>query len=70
MGKYRVRRLIAAEADEDAINAAAFAGTGANTLTGRARSLVLEGITSVEEAVRVTRQEIADVEPADHEVAA
>lgn len=60
----RVRRLIAAEAGEEAINAVAFAG--AETLTQRARSLVLEGVTSVEEAVRVTRQETAEAhdEPA------
>ena len=54
----RVRRLIAAEAGEEAINAVAFAG--AETLTQRARTLVLEGVTSVEEAVRVTRQETAE----------
>ena len=51
----RVRRLIAAEAGEDAIVAAAFETTG--TLSQRARELVLTGVTSVEEAVRVTRQE-------------
>ena len=54
----QVRRLIAAEAGEEAINAVAFAG--AETLTQRARALVLEGVTSVEEAVRVTRQETVD----------
>jgi general secretion pathway protein E len=54
----QVRRLIAAEAGEEAINAVAFAG--AETLTQRARALVLEGVTSVEEAVRVTRQETAE----------
>lgn len=54
----RVRRLIAAEADEDAINAAAFDAAG--TLSQRARALVLDGTTSVEEAVRVTRQETSD----------
>jgi len=58
----RVRRLIAAEAGEEAINAAAFAG--AETLTQRARTLVLEGVTSVEEAVRVTRQETAEAHEA------
>jgi general secretion pathway protein E len=58
----RVRRLIAAEAGEEAINAAAF--TGAETLTQRARTLVLEGVTSVEEAVRVTRQETAEAHEA------
>ncbi len=51
----RVRRLIAAEADVEAINAAAVDVSG--TLTRRARALVLDGTTSVEEAVRVTRQE-------------
>ena len=68
----RVRRLIAAEADEDAINAAAFTRSGSDTLTQRARALVLEGVTSVEEAVRVTRQETAGVDgdAAGHEVAA
>ncbi|WP_339915632.1 type II secretion system ATPase GspE [uncultured Brevundimonas sp.] len=68
----RVRRLIAAEADEDAVNAAAFTRSGSDTLTQRARALVLEGVTSVEEAVRVTRQETASVdnEAAGHEVAA
>ena len=62
----KVRRLIAAEAGEEAINAAAFAGAGSGTLTRRARALVLEGVTSVEEAVRVTRQETAEAaeEPA------
>jgi len=58
----RVRRLIAAEADEDAINAAAFDASG--TLTQRARTLVLDGTTSVEEAVRVTRQETAEAHDA------
>ena len=42
--RNRVRRLIAAEAGEEAINAVAFAG--AETLTQRARALVLEGVTS------------------------
>ena len=51
----RVRRLIAAEAGEEAVNAVAF--EQAETLSQRARTLVLEGVTSVEEAVRVTRQE-------------
>ena len=54
----RVRRLIAAEADEEAINAVAFERS--ETLAQRARSLVLDGVTSVEEAVRVTRQETAE----------
>jgi len=55
----RVRRLIAAEADEDAIVEIAFANGG--TLGDRARALVLDGVTSVEEAVRVARQETTAV---------
>ena len=51
----RIRRLIAAEAEEEAISDVAFEH-GA-TLGQRARAMVLEGVTSVEEAVRVTRQE-------------
>ncbi len=51
----RVRRLISAEAGEDAIAAVAFE-TGAD-LASRARSLVLAGTTSLEEAVRVIRQD-------------
>jgi general secretion pathway protein E len=54
----RVRRLIAAEAEEEAINAVAF--EQAESLSRRARTLVLEGVTSAEEAVRVTRQETAE----------
>ena len=57
----RVRRLIAAEADEEALIAAAFPKGG--TLSDRARALVLEGVTSVEEAVRVTRQETPEAHP-------
>jgi general secretion pathway protein E len=53
----RVRRLIAAEAAEDAIAAAAFE-KGAD-LASRARDLVLAGTTSLEEAVRVIRQDAA-----------
>jgi general secretion pathway protein E len=52
----RLRRLIAAEADEEAINAVAFERT--DTLSQRARAFVLGGLTSVEEAVRVTRQDV------------
>lgn len=59
----RVRRLIAGEAGEDAIAAVAFEKGG--LLADRARALVLEGITSVEEAMRVTRQGTADSEPAE-----
>lgn len=65
----RVRRLIASEAGEDAIAAAAFETSG--TLARRARDLVLSGVTSVEEAVRVTRQETSEAhEPVAVEVAA
>ncbi|MDZ4374675.1 MAG: ATPase, T2SS/T4P/T4SS family, partial [Phenylobacterium sp.] len=54
----RVRRLIAAEADEEAINAVAFERS--DTLSRRARAFVLNGLTSVEEAVRVTRQDAGE----------
>lgn len=65
----RVRRLIASEAGEEAIAAAAFETSG--TLSQRARDLVLSGVTSVEEAVRVTRQETSEAhEPSGAEVAA
>lgn len=57
----KVRRLIAAEADEEALVAAAFPQGG--TLSDRARALVLAGVTSVEEAVRVTRQETPEAHP-------
>lgn len=57
-----VRRLIAAEADEDALVEAGFKHGG--TLSDRARDLVLAGVTSVEEAVRVARQETA-ADPAE-----
>ncbi len=57
----KVRRLIAAEADEEALIAAAFPNGG--TLSDRARALVLAGVTSVEEAVRVTRQETPEAHP-------
>jgi general secretion pathway protein E len=51
----RVRRLIASGADEEAISDIAFERT--DTLARRARAFVLSGITSVEEAVRVTRRD-------------
>jgi general secretion pathway protein E len=57
----KVRRLIAAEADEEALTAAAFPQGG--ILSDRARGLVLAGVTSVEEAVRVTRQETPEAHP-------
>jgi general secretion pathway protein E len=53
-----VRRLINAGADESAIEAHAFRAGG--TLTAAARALVLDGVTSPEEAVRVSRREAAD----------
>ena len=62
MGKTTIARLIAAEAGEDAIVEAAFKQGG--TLSDRARDLVLAGVTSVEEAVRVARQETA-TDPAE-----
>lgn len=58
----KVRSLIASEAGEEAIAKAAFAKGG--TLTDRARALVLDGVTSVEEAVRVTRQDASADEAA------
>ena len=66
----RVRRLIASEAGEEAIAAIAFASPerGGRTLSQSARELVVTGVTSVEEAVRVARQETqqdaAHLEPA------
>jgi general secretion pathway protein E len=54
----RLRRLIGEEADEHAIAAAAFPGGG--TLQAEARRYVAEGVTTVEEALRVARQETAD----------
>lgn len=59
----RVRRLIASEAGEDAIAAVAFEKGG--LLADRARALVLDGVTSVEEAMRVTRQGTGDGEPVE-----
>jgi general secretion pathway protein E len=52
----RLRRLIAGNADEDAIAAAAFPA-GSGTLQAEARRYVAEGVTTVEEAIRVARQE-------------
>jgi len=54
----RIRRLIAEDAGEDAIAGAAFADGG--TLQAEARRYVAEGITTVEEAIRVSRQEGAE----------
>lgn len=54
----RLRRLIGENADEQEMAKVAFAQGG--NLAQAARDFVLEGITSVEEAVRVTRQERAE----------
>jgi general secretion pathway protein E len=53
-----VRRLINQGADESAIAAHAFRTN--DTLTEAARALVRDGVTSPEEAVRVSRHETAD----------
>ena len=53
-----VRRLVNAGGDEAAIAGHAF--RGAPTLAGAARSLVLDGTTSAEEAIRVSRHESVD----------
>jgi general secretion pathway protein E len=52
----RIRRLIGERASEDEIVHAAF--EDAVSLGGAARAVVLQGITTVEEALRVTRQEM------------
>ena len=54
----RMRQLIGAEADEDALAEAAFASAG--RLGDAARAAVLRGETTLEEAMRVTRQESQD----------
>ncbi len=53
-----LRRLIGANADEDALARAAFRGR--ERLSDAARTLVLRGETTLEEALRVTRQEGAN----------
>ena len=53
----RIRRLIAEDKSEAEMAAAAFAA-GAPTLSLAARAAVAEGLTSVEEAFRVTRQDV------------
>ena len=53
-----IRRLINSGADEAAIAARAF--RNAPTLAAAARALVREGVTSPEEAIRVSRHEAAD----------
>lgn len=57
----RIRRLIAADATEGELAQVAFAERP--TLFQSARDLVRQGLTSVEEAVRVTRQETAERPP-------
>jgi len=52
----RIRRLVAEDAGEDAIAEAAFA-SGGGRLADAARRCVAAGVTTPEEAVRVTRQE-------------
>ncbi|GGK09712.1 type II secretion system ATPase GspE [Luteimonas terricola] len=54
----RMRQLIGANADEDTLAAAAF--TDGHRLGGAARDAVLRGETTLEEAMRVTRQELQD----------
>ena len=53
-----MRRLINAGAEESAIAALAFRGN--DTLAAAARALVLGGVTSPEEALRVSRREADD----------
>jgi general secretion pathway protein E len=53
----RIRRLINEQADEDAITAAAFEKGG--TLTDEVRRYVAEGLTTVEEAIRISRQDMS-----------
>jgi general secretion pathway protein E len=53
-----IRRLVNAGGDEDAIAAHAF--RSAPRLAAAARALVLDGVTSAEEAIRVSRHEAID----------
>jgi general secretion pathway protein E len=55
-----LRRLIGENADEDALAAHAFAQS--QRLSGAARAAVASGLTTLEEALRVTRQEDADAD--------
>lgn len=59
----RVRRRIAENADESLLAESAFS-LGAPTLAASARAAVAEGLTTAEEAFRVTRQD-AQEQPAD-----
>jgi general secretion pathway protein E len=54
----RIRRLISENGDESEIARIAFAGT--STLGESAKAAVLDGLTTVEEVIRVTRQESGD----------
>jgi general secretion pathway protein E len=54
----RLRRMITEGADEDAMALVAFAG--AETLGQAVRACVASGVTTVEEAIRITRQETVD----------
>jgi general secretion pathway protein E len=54
-----VRRLINAGADESEMAAHVF--RSAPSLAAAARALVAEGVTSVEEAVRISRRESENV---------
>lgn len=55
-----LRRLIGENADEDALAAHAFARS--QRLSGAARAAVTSGLTTLEEALRVTRHEDADAD--------
>ena len=59
-----VRRLINDGGDEDAIARHAFANN--DTLASAARRLVESGVTTAEEAVRVSRSEGVDTDPPRH----
>lgn len=54
-----IRRLIAASAPDEALAKAAFGEAGKGMLADRVRGLVARGVTSVEEAVRVTGDQAA-----------
>src|SRR5690606_10212638 len=60
----RLRRMITEGGDEDAMAAVAFAGAdapaGPATLGQGVRAYVAAGVTTVEEAIRITRQEAVD----------
>lgn len=56
-----IRRLIAASAPEEEMVAHAFGAGGQGMLAQRVRDLVVSGVTSVEEAVRVTGERAIEV---------